>query len=142
MKKIIIIAVIGLLIYNANAQTKEISYTLDDRDRLIRVEEQIKALNDKMDARFEAVDAKFGAMDAKFGAMDAKFEAMDDKINKLYTLIYFVLGGIFGLIGLILWDRRSYIKPVKEDINQIRQVLRKYAETNPELKDILNKAAI
>ena len=109
-------------------QIKEIPYTLDDRDRMIRVEEQLKAMDTKWEAKFEA--------------MDDKFEAMDDKINKLYTLIYFVLGGVFGLIGLILWDRRSYIKPVKEDIEKMRNVLRMYAEKNPDFKEILKHAAI
>lgn len=91
-----------------------------------------------MNAKFGSVDAKFTAMEAKF---DAKFEAMDDKINKLYTLIYFVLGGVFGLIGLIFWDRRSYIKPVKEDIEQLKAILHRYAEKNPEFKEILKQAA-
>lgn len=104
MKKIFVAAIFLLPVLTAASQIKEIPYTMDDRDRLIRLEEQLKAMNDKW---------------------DTKFEAMDDKINKLYTLIYFVPGGIFGLIGLILWDSRSYIKPVKEDIYQLRQVWRK-----------------
>ncbi|MFH1004632.1 MAG: hypothetical protein V1781_03930 [Bacteroidota bacterium] len=82
---------------------KEIPYTLDDRDRIIRLEVHLEAIDDK-------------------------FRAIDDKIDKLYTLIYFVLGGVFGLIGLIMWDRRSYIKPVKEDIKQLQMALREFAK--------------
>jgi len=119
-----VVAVAALLLcstVNGFAQAKEITYTLDDRDRMIRVEEQIKSLREEM---------------------NTLREEMNNNINKLYTLIYFVLGGVFGLIGLVLWDRRSYIKPVKEDIEALRNVLRMYAEKNPELKEILKNAAI
>ncbi|MHB8260298.1 MAG: hypothetical protein ACYDCN_07195 [Bacteroidia bacterium] len=139
--KTIIVALIlnsAFLIFNspqAEAQTKEVAYTLADRDRMIRVEEQLKSLQTQMDVRF-------AAMDTKFAAMDTKFAAMDDKIDKLYTLIYFILGGVFGLIGFIMWDRRSYIKPVKEDITGLQQALKEYAKKQPELADILRAHGI
>ncbi len=69
--------------------------------------------------------------------MDTRFEAVDKRFDSLYTLLYFILGGVFGLIGLIFWDRRSYIKPVKEDINQLTASLREYAKEQPKLADIL-----
>ena len=66
-----------------------------------------------------------------------RFEAINDKLDKLYTLIYFILGGVFGLIGLIFWDRRSYIRPIKEDIHELQNALRDYAKEQPKLADIL-----
>lgn len=63
----------------AFADSKEIPYTMDDRDRMIRVEENQKAMR----------------------------KEMDDKFNSLQVMIYFVLGGMISLIGFVLWDRRS-----------------------------------
>lgn len=117
----------GLTMSYTFSEAKEIPYTLDDRDRMIRVEEQIKSLRQEMNAKFEA--------------MDAKFEAMDDKINKLYTLMYFVLGGVFGLIGFVIYDRRTALAPVTRDNRKLKEILYELAKTNPELKDLLNKAA-
>jgi hypothetical protein len=59
-----------------------------------------------MNARFEAVDAKFEAQNEKFIAQNEKFDI-------LFTLIYFVLGGIIGLIGFVLWDRRTSLNRSK-----------------------------
>ena len=147
MKKISVSVALGFFFFNGVvAQSKEIAYTMDDRDRLIRVEEQIKALESKMDAKFEAMDAKFEAMDDKFAAlhseMNSRFEAMDDKINKLYTLMYFVLGGVFGLIGFVIYDRRTALTPVTRDNRKLKEILYELAKTNPELREILNKAAL
>jgi len=59
------------------------------------------------------------------------------RIDKLYTLIYFVLGGVFGLIGLIFWDRRTYTFPLKQDLRQLIDVLKEYAKEQPKLAEIL-----
>ena len=67
---------------------------------------------------------------------------MDDKLDKLYTLMYFILGGVFGLIGLIMWDRRSYIKPVKENINELQNALRDFAKEQPKLAEILRSRGL
>ena len=135
MNKLLYILIFLLYFVVAKSQTKDIPYTLDDRDRLIRVEEQIKSMNVKIDAKFEE-------MNAKFVTIDTKFEAMDNKINKLYTLIYFVLGGVFGLIGFVIYDRKTALTPVTNDTRKLKEILHELAKNNPELKNILNKAEI
>mgnify|MGYP001563309216 CR=1 FL=1 len=117
---------------NSSAQSagneQVIPYTLEDRDRAVRMEVQ-------MNERFES-------MNERFGSMNVRFESMDDKMDKLYTLLYFILGGVFGLIGLIMWDRRSYIRPVKEDIRELQNALRDFAKKQPELTEILRSHGI
>ena len=143
MKRVFFTAIVFLLFFvssrQAWGQIKEIPYTIDDRDRLIRVEEQIKALQNEMNTRFEAMQKE---MNIRFEAMDDKFEAIDDKINKLYTLMYFVLGGVFGLIGFVIYDRKTALAPVARDNRRIKEILYELAKTNPELKEILRNAAL
>ena len=98
-----------------------VPYTLEDRDRAVRMEERFESLQKEINTRFEY---------------------MDDKMDKLYTLLYFILGGVFGLIGLIMWDRRSYIRPVKEDIRELQNALRDFAKKQPELTEILRSHGI
>ena len=110
---------------------------LRHRELLIRLDEKQSSMQKEMNARFESVDARFESIDARFESVNARFESMNDQIGRLHTLMFFVLGGMFGLIGLIVWDRRSYIKPVKEDIHELISALRDYAKQHPELAEIL-----
>jgi hypothetical protein len=143
--------IIILFWINAFGQ-KEIPYTLEDRERLIRLEEQMKALNQKIDSQNEKFETKFDAINEKFetkfdainGKFQARFDSINEKFSMLFTLIYFVLGGIMGLIGFVLWDRRTFLKPVKDKNRELakrndtlEQVLKDYAKSQPKLAEVL-----
>ena len=81
------------------ADSKEISYTLDDRERLIKLEEKLNTTNEKINS-----------LESKF---DLKFDSFEKRMDSMQILIYFVLGGMMTLIGFVLWDRRSTLKPVE-----------------------------
>jgi len=78
---------------SAFAQSREVPFTLDDRDRLIKLEERVSSTNERITSLEKS--------------LDVKFDGINDKFDRLYNLIYFILAGVFGLIGLIMWDRRS-----------------------------------
>ena len=117
----------------------EVPFTLEDRDRIIRLEEkmgsvekEIELLRNEMNGRFEALDEKY-----------------ESKFNTLFTLIYFVLGGIMGLIGFVLWDRRTFIKPFEDRVNDVEDKntriinsLREQAKNNPTLAEILKNTGV
>ena len=143
--------IIILFWINAFGQ-KEIPYTLEDRERLIRLEEQMKALNQKIDSQNEKFETKFDAINEKFetkfdainGKFQARFDSINEKFSMLFTLIYFVLGGIMGLIGFVLWDRRTFLKLVKDKNRELakrndtlEQVLKDYAKSQPKLAEVL-----
>ena len=48
-----------VLILSGNVFAKEVPYTLEDRDRLIRVEAEIKEMNKRFEQRFEQIDKRF-----------------------------------------------------------------------------------
>jgi len=124
--------------WNCQAQSankeQAVPYTLEDRDRAVRMEVK---MNERFESMQKEMNIRFEAMNTRFESIDTRFEAMNDKLDKLYTLIYFVLGGVFGLFGFIMWDRRSYIKPVKENIAGLQSALKEYAKEQPKLADIL-----
>ncbi|MFN3814237.1 MAG: hypothetical protein ACK4SM_06415 [Aquificaceae bacterium] len=89
MRKLVLVFV--FLSFFSLSFSKEIPFTQEDRDRLIRVGVKVKALNKRMDI-------------------------LQKHIDDLRTLILWDFGVLFGdmgiLTGLVMWDRRSAISPV------------------------------
>lgn len=53
------------------------------------------------------------------------------------------------LVGFVIWDRRSMIKPVREDMEELKkeneklkEIFRKQVESHPQLRDMLKNAGI
>ena len=123
-------------------QQQEVPYTLEDRDRLIKVEERMKSLEKNIEILRKEIDVRFEAQ-------NGKFESQDDRLNNIQTLLYFVLGGMFGLIGFILWDRRTFIKPFNDKVKDVEDkntriinTLKEQAKNNPSLAEILKNTGI
>ena len=148
MKKLIIILCVWFAVpqFQVRAQEQQVvPYTLADRDRAIRTEIRLDALEAKMDARFIALEAK---MDARFIAMDSKIDTKIDSVNARIDYIFWLLGFIVALIlfmfGYVIWDRRTALRPAleKAEAADIRssnntRVLRDYAKGHPDLENWL-----
>ena len=78
------------VVRQGEAKAKELSLL----ERIIRVEEELKALREIEDARFEAIEKRFEAiekrfealqreMNARFEAMEKRFEAIDNRFEAL-----------------------------------------------------------
>ncbi len=83
-----------------------------------------KALEDKMDQRFtamqEQMDQRFTAMQKQ---MDHRFAAIDQRFEFLQQLMLVMIAGVFGLIGFIVWDRYSTLRPMDQRLRRIEQDL-------------------
>ena len=113
-----------------------------NEERLIRLEEGMKNLN-----------IRFDDMNKRFESIDKRFDALQGFMLWGFGITF---SGMFILIGFILWDRRTTLAPVVKEIKYsqaeidewkkkektIIEVLNKYAELDPKLKEILNKAAL
>ena len=71
-------------------KAKEISLI----ERIIRVEEELKAqreiiasLQREMNARFEAMEKRFEAMEKRFEAMDSRFEALQREMDRRFEAL-------------------------------------------------------
>ncbi|MCU0835731.1 MAG: hypothetical protein MUC77_15060 [Chromatiaceae bacterium] len=97
-------------------------YEIELRERMVRVEEELKhqreliqtilvqmdkrfdamerrfeALQAEMDKRFEAIDKRFEAVDKRFEAVDKRFEAVDKRFEELTRRIDRFMFWSFGL---------------------------------------------
>ena len=84
-----------VLILSGNVFAKEVPYTLEDRDRLIRVE-------------------------ARLGEIDMRFESLERQIDRL-VMIFTAL--VVCIIGFALWDRRTMIRPFEDKVKVIEKRL-------------------
>ena len=83
-----------------------------------------KALEEKMDLRFTAMQEQ---MDQRFttmqGQIDQRFEAADRRMDFMQQLMLVTIAGIFGLIGFIIWDRYSTLRPMDMRLRRLEENL-------------------
>ena len=102
----------------AQAAGKEIPFTLDDRDRIIRTEQKVESLNAEMNARF------------------------DQLFNFLWAIIGIFTTMMVSVFGFAFWDRKLSMRPMKDEQRKIMLVLREYADHQPRLREILKNAGL
>ena len=140
-KTIFILAIIMLITPVIHA--REIPFTQEDRDRLIRletkVEEGFKSLQREIDSQQRQIDDLKSSTQRQF--------------DNQYTLILWGFGILFGgmgiLIGFVIWDRRTALAPairknkeLEEREELIEKALKEYARENPKFAAILKGLGI
>ena len=82
--------------------------------RFVAIDQRFEAI----DQRFVAIDQRFDAIDQRFDAIDKRFEYMGEAFDRRFafieSLMMVTIAGIFGLIGYIVWDRKTALRPVEE----------------------------
>jgi hypothetical protein len=135
IQKTILFLLLALPLF-IKAETKEIPFTLDDRDRIIRTEQKIEALDLKIDSK---VDGLRSEMNTRFEAIDKRF---DQLFNFLWAFIGIFTAMMASVFGFAFWDRRLWLDPVKKENTKMLTVLRDFAETQPKLREILKNAGL
>jgi predicted nuclease with TOPRIM domain len=166
----------------------EVAQRISDREiieGLAELKAGQKALNQRlddmqiqMDKRLEAVDKRLDGMDKRLDGMDKRLDGMQVQMDKrlesvdkrLDMLQAIVIGGfgailtsMLALVGFILWDRRTFIKPVQqetdelakslteernqrmaleEELKKVKGVLKEWGQKQPELLNALQSAKI
>jgi hypothetical protein len=129
------------------AETKEIPFTLDDRDRIIRTEQKVEAIETLMKSRFEANET---GMKSRFETvetgMKSRFETIDQRFDQLFNFLWAIVGifttMMISVFGFAFWDRKLSLAPMRKENTKILTALRDYAETQPKLREILKNAGL
>ena len=103
------------------AKAREIPFTLDDRDRIIRTEQKVEAINQRIDT----IDKRF-----------------DQLFNFLWAIIGIFTTMMISVFGFAFWDRKLSLAPLKNQDEKILSVLRDYAKQQPKLQEILKNAGL
>nr|VFJ50132.1 MAG: hypothetical protein BECKDK2373C_GA0170839_10287 [Candidatus Kentron sp. DK] len=89
----------------ATGLAMEVAPRISDREiveRLVRLEEGQKAMQRQLEQRLAPLE----------GRMDS-----------LWNLMLVILAAIFGLIGFVVWDRKTALKPLEERLGRIENDL-------------------
>jgi len=93
---------------------------------------RFNAMQEQIDQRFTAIDQRFTAMqeqvDQRFIAVDQRFEAIDRRLDFIQQLMLVTIAGIFGLIGFIIWDRYSTLRPMDMRLRRLEEDLERDLE--------------
>jgi hypothetical protein len=126
------------------AELKDIPFTIDDRDRIIRTEQKVEALDAKVDMK---VDGLRNELNTK---IDSKFEGLHSEMNARFDQLFNFLWAIIGIFttmmvsvfGFAFWDRKLSLAPLKRENEKTLVVLRDYAKHQPKLQEILKDAGL
>jgi hypothetical protein len=125
MKRFFILTIILLFAIILKAQEQPIPYSQADRDRMVRVETKVESLDKRIDD------------------VQMQINRMGDKFDSYFMWGFgLVLMSIFGLIGFIIYDRRTTLAPVENKTERILKVLKEAAEKDPVLREALKKMAL
>ncbi len=138
-----------LFLVPLSVQAGNTSFTQQDRELLIRLNERLNQVN----KRFEQIEKRFEQIDKRFEQVDKRFGTMQD-------LMIAIIGAFAAVvavtIGFAIWDRRTMIRPFEREVREINdsilqdrkrletmiEVLRRKAATDQELASILKNFSL
>ncbi|MBF0337323.1 MAG: hypothetical protein HQL05_05780 [Nitrospirae bacterium] len=119
------------------------SFTQADRERLVRLEEGLKATNQKIDDGLKATNQR---MDDGFKATSQR---IDDLRGLIYVMISVTISGMLFIVGFALWDRRTILAPLAATVKELETrtgklelAIKEKADKDPELKEALKHAGL
>ncbi|MDO8445653.1 MAG: hypothetical protein Q7T53_06080 [Deltaproteobacteria bacterium] len=137
MVKYILLLLMLVMLSATHVHSKDVPFTQEDRDRLIRVEEGLKATNQRIDGFDKSVNQRIDGFDKSVNQRIDGFErsvnqridelkiSNQQQFDKLYTLILWGFGILFGgmgmLISFVMWDRRTALAPAIDKIKAVEE---------------------
>src|SRR3990172_7071286 len=111
MRRMMLIILAMSFMMTSFVYAREVPYTQEDRDRLIRVETKV----------------------------EEGLKAVNQRIDALQDLIYILIGAIFaqtvGVMGFVLWDRRTALAPAVRKTKELDEELAATAKKTKELEE-------
>ncbi|MBF0317378.1 MAG: hypothetical protein HQL04_04315 [Nitrospirae bacterium] len=150
----ILLMFFGLVFATAIAvDAADSSFTQADRDRMIRLEEGLKATNQRLDDNLKAINQRFDAVNQRFDAVNQRFDAVNQRIDDfrgvMYIMISVTVSGMIFIVGFALWDRRTILAPLTRTTRELEVltekltlVMKEKAEKDPDLKEALKHAGL
>ncbi len=165
--QVVKVLVVSLLLFAGFSLSKEVGFTQEDRERLVRLEATLKVFMEQIDKRFEQADKRFEQIDKRitelredmnkrFEQADKRFEQVNRELDRLVSIMVGVFAGQIALVGAVIgfawWDRKTVIRKAKEEtleemekelrpekFKKLLNALREKAQNDKELADILKR---
>ncbi|MBF0343628.1 MAG: hypothetical protein HQL06_05280 [Nitrospirae bacterium] len=139
---ILLTVVVVVLAAESISQARDVPFTQEDRDRIVRLEgkleDGLKIANQRIDEGLKATNQRID--DLRVDMKNMKSEIMTVMIWGFGVLF----SGMWILMGFVLWDRRTALVPairktkeVYERSELIVEVLKELAAKNPDVREAL-----
>ena len=142
MRESLIVLSLFLLVEVMMGQVKKeedeyrpIPYTQKDRDLLIKLDERTKYLEQLINERTNYLNERIDNLQKQ---MDGLREDMKWQFGVLFTLIV-------ALFGFIIWDRRTFMKPLEEKVislNEETKNIKEKVQLNERLLQALRELSL
>ncbi len=138
MKKTVGFLLLLLLVFTPIVGAVETAPRISDR-------EIIDALH-QLDKRVALLESGQAKIESSLAQLHGEVSTLrSDLMNLMFWGFGVLFSGWFILIGFILWDRRSTLKPIRDElkdlemkkVDQMLQALQKLAQDDPKLAEIL-----
>ncbi|MBF0342745.1 MAG: hypothetical protein HQL06_00805 [Nitrospirae bacterium] len=147
---LLLAAVVIVLASDMTSEARDVPFTQEDRDRIIRLEEGIKSTNQRIDGLESSLNKRIDDMRTDMNNLRADMKSMRADITTLMLWGFGVLfGGMWILMGFVLWDRRTALAPairktkeIDERSELIVEALKEVAAKNPDVKDALKHTGL
>jgi signal transduction histidine kinase len=96
--------------------------------RFAAIDQRFADMQAQIEQRFVAVDQRFSAMDQRFVAVDQRFDSLEKRLDFIQNLLLALIAGVFGLIGFVVWDRYSTLRPMDLRIRRLEEDLERDLE--------------
>lgn len=142
----------------AMSYSKEVPFTQDDRDRLIRLEvrleESYKSLETRIIESNKSIQQQINDSNNFLQQqINDSNKFLQQQINDLRSLMLTGFGilfmGMFTLVGFVIWDRRTALAPaikknkdLEEREEKIEKTLKEYAKVEPKLGEIMKSLGL
>ncbi|MDZ7777828.1 MAG: hypothetical protein U5L09_20560 [Bacteroidales bacterium] len=128
------------------AAQQEVPFTLEDRDRIIKLEERLNSTNERINSTNERIASLERQMNVKFEAQQKQI----DDLKTMFTWGFSVLITIMlFILGYMIWDRRTAVRFLREnqlqqkiEIEKIKTALKEMGESDKKIAEILNRASL
>ena len=111
IRKIFCICIL-LLPLAMKAELKEIPFTIDDRDRIIRTEQKVEALDAKIDMKVDGMKSEMTSLRTDMTTLRSDVTARFDQLfNFLWAIIGIFTTMMVSVFGFAFWDRKLSLAP-------------------------------
>ena len=110
-----------LILFALPAASVETAPRISDRE-IIESLAELKAGQNALEQR----------MEQRFESVDQRFEAMEKRFDFFQNLLLVLIAGVFGLIGFVVWDRKTALRPIEQRMDRLEGELRRDLELQHE----------
>jgi uncharacterized protein YqgV (UPF0045/DUF77 family) len=104
----------------------DVAPRISDREiieRLSRLEEGQKQLNQRFDTLEKNLDKRFESIDTRFASMETSINAQFDRlVNIMIAIVMAFAAVVASTISFAVWDRRTMIRPFETKVKAIEEV--------------------